>query len=122
MIRRPPRSTLFPYTTLFRSRSPCGDDLCDIFVSEPVLVPPLPVLAARVDEEHALVLPVAVEKHERRGDTDAKEEVHGQPDHALQQVLLHEPLPDEAFGPTAEQHAVRNDYASATILLVHDLD
>src|SRR3712207_9496027 len=23
MIRRPPRSTLFPYTTLFRSRSPC---------------------------------------------------------------------------------------------------
>src|SRR2546426_5391644 len=25
MIRRPPRSTLFPYTTLFRSRRP-GDD------------------------------------------------------------------------------------------------
>src|SRR2546428_10286315 len=25
MIRRPPRSTLFPYTTLFRSPS-CGDD------------------------------------------------------------------------------------------------
>src|SRR5258705_3273666 len=24
MIRRPPRSTLFPYTTLFRSRSRCG--------------------------------------------------------------------------------------------------
>src|SRR2546425_9716271 len=23
MIRRPPRSTLFPYTTLFRSRFPC---------------------------------------------------------------------------------------------------
>src|SRR6266404_7084773 len=23
MIRRPPRSTLFPYTTLFRSRTPC---------------------------------------------------------------------------------------------------
>src|SRR5260370_2774309 len=26
MIRRPPRSTLFPYTTLFRSR--CGNDGC----------------------------------------------------------------------------------------------
>src|SRR2546428_11929390 len=26
MIRRPPRSTLFPYTTLFRSRSPPGRD------------------------------------------------------------------------------------------------
>src|SRR2546428_5269745 len=25
MIRRPPRSTLFPYTTLFRSRPPPGD-------------------------------------------------------------------------------------------------
>src|SRR6266542_4251688 len=25
MIRRPPRSTLFPYTTLFRSRPPDGD-------------------------------------------------------------------------------------------------
>src|SRR5260370_30718684 len=26
MIRRPPRSTLFPYTTLFRSRQGCGED------------------------------------------------------------------------------------------------
>src|SRR3712207_7363228 len=25
MIRRPPRSTLFPYTTLFRSEDPFGD-------------------------------------------------------------------------------------------------
>src|SRR5260370_22240742 len=25
MIRRPPRSTLFPYTTLFRSRGDCED-------------------------------------------------------------------------------------------------
>src|SRR2546427_9572410 len=25
MIRRPPRSTLFPYTTLFRSRGPAGE-------------------------------------------------------------------------------------------------
>src|SRR5260370_20060393 len=25
MIRRPPRSTLFPYTTLFRSRGGCGN-------------------------------------------------------------------------------------------------
>src|SRR2546430_1542539 len=26
MIRRPPRSTLFPYTTLFRSGLPCMED------------------------------------------------------------------------------------------------
>src|SRR2546425_4345626 len=28
MIRRPPRSTLFPYTTLFRSRGRRGPDRC----------------------------------------------------------------------------------------------
>src|SRR5256884_9922133 len=32
MIRRPPRSTLFPYTTLFRSRKPIGPT---IFTSPP---------------------------------------------------------------------------------------
>src|SRR3712207_9298715 len=31
MIRRPPRSTLFPYTTLFRSRQPEPDRLHDHF-------------------------------------------------------------------------------------------
>src|SRR2546430_10311670 len=29
MIRRPPRSTLFPYTTLFRSPDVVGDDVAD---------------------------------------------------------------------------------------------
>src|SRR3712207_8254456 len=29
MIRRPPRSTLFPYTTLFRSRAAGVDDVVD---------------------------------------------------------------------------------------------
>src|SRR2546427_12967381 len=29
MIRRPPRSTLFPYTTLFRSLDPLGDLAAD---------------------------------------------------------------------------------------------
>src|SRR5256885_12109407 len=28
MIRRPPRSTLFPYTTLFRSHAPCHSASC----------------------------------------------------------------------------------------------
>src|SRR2546430_7736151 len=28
MIRRPPRSTLFPYTTLFRSRTAAGEEVC----------------------------------------------------------------------------------------------
>src|SRR5438034_11811700 len=30
MIRRPPRSTLFPYTTLFRSTALVGDDLAAV--------------------------------------------------------------------------------------------
>src|SRR2546430_4469781 len=29
MIRRPPRSTLFPYTTLFRSAAPCPGSAAD---------------------------------------------------------------------------------------------
>src|SRR3712207_8378781 len=35
MIRRPPRSTLFPYTTLFRSlelHGRCGDEIEDLLV------------------------------------------------------------------------------------------
>src|SRR3712207_7967956 len=31
MIRRPPRSTLFPYTTLFRSLSPVGRPIDDVY-------------------------------------------------------------------------------------------
>src|SRR5438270_7389032 len=33
MIRRPPRSTLFPYTTLFRSGHKAASDVRDEFVS-----------------------------------------------------------------------------------------
>src|SRR3712207_8333239 len=29
MIRRPPRSTLFPYTTLFRSQTPAPEEFAD---------------------------------------------------------------------------------------------
>src|SRR2546430_13491192 len=34
MIRRPPRSTLFPYTTLFRSQRLAGHDHLDLFAVE----------------------------------------------------------------------------------------
>src|SRR5436190_11642777 len=34
MIRRPPRSTLFPYTTLFRSRHYAVDDLCSSEIAD----------------------------------------------------------------------------------------
>src|SRR5438132_8939805 len=38
MIRRPPRSTLFPYTTLFRSGGAVGAPLTKAFVSLVVIV------------------------------------------------------------------------------------
>src|SRR5207245_8836798 len=44
MLRRPPRPTLFPYTTLFRSPSPCGW-LCR--VGGAALPPPSPLRTVR---------------------------------------------------------------------------
>src|SRR2546421_2968897 len=39
MIRRPPRSTLFPYTTLFRSIRGPVDHLVTTYTSDPALPP-----------------------------------------------------------------------------------
>src|SRR3712207_8413180 len=39
MIRRPPRSTLFPYTTLFRSEHPDGDVMTFAYTSTGKLRP-----------------------------------------------------------------------------------
>src|SRR3712207_8211486 len=44
MIRRPPRSTLFPYTTLFRSE---GQILVDLTTSRPAATKRLAELASR---------------------------------------------------------------------------
>src|SRR2546427_12696356 len=48
MIRRPPRSTLFPYTTLFRSTI----GLAAFVLSVPTAVPPPAARAAERSEEH----------------------------------------------------------------------
>src|SRR3989475_10903399 len=55
MIRRPPRSTLFPYTTLFRSRP--------ALVLEQRALRPARLLEAR----QADVIPPALQERERRG-------------------------------------------------------
>src|SRR5260221_10242659 len=54
MIRRPPRSTLFPYTTLFRSesRSPAGPRGRSTGRSTRWPAPDRPVLRPRRSEEH----------------------------------------------------------------------
>jgi len=52
MIRRPPRSTLFPYTTLFRSHvAPLHEQGCDVWLSTsaPSLAPPLGALKAAIN-------------------------------------------------------------------------
>src|SRR5438552_12859881 len=73
MIRRPPRSTLFPYTTLFRSDEPARDDV------EPV---PLRPVDARDDPERA-------EPHRH---VHARSEEHTSelqsPDHLVCRLLL----------------------------------
>src|SRR2546430_5999878 len=53
MIRRPPRSTLFPYTTLFRSVRPMRHGFCVAPVSgfSPTAVQPCSVIVVR-SEEH----------------------------------------------------------------------
>src|SRR2546430_4355149 len=54
MIRRPPRSTLFPYTTLFRSRS-CHiyfQLLCHLFYGSVLCIAPLQSVPAFRSEEH----------------------------------------------------------------------
>src|SRR5256885_3953177 len=78
MIRRPPRSTLFPYTTLFRSRLPaCAFFKNCIHVFYPTRQSPEP----RRSEEHTselqspcnLVCRPLLEKNNRRGPEPADE-------------------------------------------------
>src|SRR5690348_18009599 len=88
MIRRPPRSTLFPYTTLFRSEEPAvafvealvgADDMVDPTVtgSQPIEDARLGRLAHR-SEEHTselqspvhLVCRLLLEKKKKKKSTD----------------------------------------------------
>src|SRR2546430_16825483 len=56
MIRRPPRSTLFPYTTLFRSLPGCGGPGSEV-ASSPPAVPAVGFEAPRFATEVALARP-----------------------------------------------------------------
>src|SRR3712207_7866043 len=63
MIRRPPRSTLFPYTTLFRSsRSVGGQSSKKRFAIVRVLFIPIDEPVGKVHVEEGLVVVVFVER------------------------------------------------------------
>src|SRR2546422_10163281 len=57
MIRRPPRSTLFPYTTLFRSHRPKPEEADGVAAGPQQLEHPLPDIAVQLvavrDDRHA---------------------------------------------------------------------
>src|SRR2546429_3430493 len=82
MIRRPPRSTLFPYTTLFRSRNDHG--------------------CCANSEDSAASLPVSVRG--RRGGNGASEEHRGREKRYRQRSLFSRPFSGGAG------HAGRADY------------
>src|SRR5437763_13484964 len=67
MIRRPPRSTLFPYTTLFRSLSKTGTRTHGR-KSAAKPAPLLPRLEERRESEDELALPVDEHLPRRAGD------------------------------------------------------
>src|SRR2546429_5899916 len=78
MIRRPPRSTLFPYTTLFRSRGGITEDPDDFqkrLVNFPK--PSYPALAQRAGLQGIVKLQVRVKKDGRDRKSTRLNSSHG---------------------------------------------
>src|SRR3712207_8676314 len=65
MIRRPPRSTLFPYTTLFRSRSHARSPSGSPLSARPgrALSPPAPMVRQKPDRDRAGERPSEIGRH-----------------------------------------------------------
>src|SRR3712207_7345057 len=65
MIRRPPRSTLFPYTTLFRSDGDARavDDAPVVGVEQPAVLLERDLLDGAVDRDAGVVDPGRSEEH-----------------------------------------------------------
>src|SRR3712207_6973555 len=74
MIRRPPRSTLFPYTTLFRSRHAAAAQQ-HLLERERVAAHTRLDHAARIEEDDPLVVP-QLRRHAQHAGLPARSEEH----------------------------------------------
>src|SRR2546425_2920855 len=74
MIRRPPRSTLFPYTTLFRSLAVVGMDTLEPAVTPLLLQRPSGELEPRAVEVDAAPIGPSHPDHDRSRDGHRSEE------------------------------------------------
>src|SRR2546426_6880814 len=72
MIRRPPRSTLFPYTTLFRSRPPPGVHPCDDCALSKIAIQWLTAPSSDLFPEVILDLELVRNHHERQGNVSRR--------------------------------------------------
>src|SRR2546425_1849034 len=104
MIRRPPRSTLFPYTTLFRSRRPAERQVCEAHVAEEAE----PVVDLLEDGPGDLgVQPRAAVASQRQA-FEEREGVHdGQVHHVADALVLEEHGEALEAQPLAAAHGTR---------------
>src|SRR2546430_13142498 len=119
MIRRPPRSTLFPYTTLFRSNETRKGDQPSIFAFQNVLIalvphvvapvhvfmcahqPPIGKMANEVVDQHSSMIPCRTP-----GKIDAAyEKPHGSLHHEMEshQCCYHCPAKCPHMSPDGPQ-------------------
>src|SRR5256886_14422793 len=109
MIRRPPRSTLFPYTTLFRSGRERAGDLQAPLVAVGQVPGELVLLSAQADERQQLARPYAgpalFRDHRRRSEHGARD-AGGEPAVlAPQRGLEHGPVLEEPDRPEGARDA-----------------
>src|SRR3712207_8052389 len=70
MIRRPPRSTLFPYTTLFRSREELADGVEGSIHGPVAMAGGVPALAVDLEGQPRFRLHVAAALHAQAHEAD----------------------------------------------------
>src|SRR5258707_2163544 len=73
MIRRPPRSTLFPYTTLFRSEQPGEGQHQEEKEAHAAHAPRVAELHARLPDPHGVQMQEDVGEHDERSEEHTSE-------------------------------------------------